>query len=77
MIGSLNNIGLSGIQSGLSNLQKNSAQIASVSTMETTDAQSLLTAVVDLKANVMQVSASMAVLNVSDELVGTILDIKT
>ncbi len=76
MIDSLNNIALSGINNGLNNLQKNAGQIASATAMEGAATQSLLTAVVDLKANVTQVKASVDVLNVSDELIGTILDIK-
>ncbi len=76
MIGSLNNIALSGIQSGLNNLQKNAEQISAATNVDATGDQSLLAAVVDFKANVLQVSASMKVLNVSDKIIGTILDIK-
>jgi len=76
MTGSISNAAIAGIQSGFNDLQKNASQIASKSTMEGTSTQSLVEAVVDLKANVQQVSASMKVLKVSDELIGTILDIK-
>ncbi len=81
MVGSLNNTALAGIQNGLAKLQKNASQIASAGTTSTsttaaTGASSLVEAVVDLKANVQQVSASMKVLRVSDELIGTLLDIK-
>ncbi len=76
MSGSLNNIALAGIRSGFENLQKNASQIARTNNPEGDDTQSLVEAVVDLKANVQQVSASMEVLNVSDELIGTLLDIK-
>jgi hypothetical protein len=76
MIGSISNTALAGIQNGFDSLQKNASQIASKSTMEGTNTQSLVEAVVDLKANVQQVSASMKVLKASDELIGTILDIK-
>ena len=75
MISSINNTALAGIQNGFNNLQKNASQIASASTMEGTNTQSLVEAVVDLKVNVQQVSASMEVLKVSDELIGTLLDI--
>jgi len=74
MINSLDNITLPGIQNGLSKLQKNASQIVSVTAMEGENTQSLIEAVVDLKANTMQVSASMKVLNIANELIGTILD---
>ena len=76
MIGSLNNTALSGIQQGLNKLQKNVGQIVTATSSETGSDQSLLAAVADLKANEMQVSASMKVLSVSDKLIGSILDIK-
>ncbi len=81
MVGSLNNTALAGIQNGLQKLQGNANQIAhagmaSSGTTAGADAQSLVAAVVDLTANVQQVSASIKVLKVSDELIGTLLDIK-
>jgi hypothetical protein len=76
MIGSLNNIALAGVQNGLDKLQKNAGEIAGAYTAAGTNTQSLVEAVVDLGANVQQVSASMKTLQVSDELIGTILDIK-
>lgn len=76
MIESLNNTALSGIQQGLNKLQKNAEQIATATSTEADTGQLLLAALVDLKANETQVSASMKVLNVSDRLIGSILDIK-
>ncbi len=81
MIDSLNNTLLAGIQNGLEKLQGNANQIAHAATassgaMAGVGAQSLVAAVVDLTANVQQVSASIKVLKVSDELIGTLLDIK-
>ncbi len=76
MINSLNNTALAGIQNGLGKLQENASQIASTSGMDGTGTNSLVESLVDLKANVQQVSASMKVLKVSDELMGTILDVK-
>ncbi len=76
MVDSLNNIALSGIQKGVDDLQKNASQIAGATANDGVDEKSLLAAVVDLKANEIQVAASMKVLSVSDELIGTILDIK-
>ena len=75
MSGSLNNIALAGIRTGFESLQRNASQIARKDNPEGDDTQSLVEAVVDLKANVQQVSASMEVLNVSDELIGTLLDV--
>ena len=77
MIDSLNSSALSGIQNGFDKLQENAGQIANASVAEGADTQSLLVAVVDLRANVTQVNVSMKALSVSDELIGTILDIKT
>ena len=76
MVGSLNNTALAGIQNGFNKLQENAGQIASASSMEGKNTNSLVESLVDLKANVQQVSASMEVLKVSDELLGTILDVK-
>ena len=76
MSGSLNNIALAGIRNGFEGLQKNASQIARTSNPAGEETQSLVAAVVDLKANVQQVEASMEVLSVSDELIGTLLDIK-
>lgn len=76
MISSLNNTALAGIQNGFDSLQKNARQIANVSTMDGTNTKSFIDAVVDLKANVQQVGASLKVLKVSDEIIGTLLDIK-
>jgi len=76
MSGSLNTVALTGIRSGFENLQKNASRIAGTNDPQREDAPSLVSAVVNLKANVQQVEASIAVLNVSGELIGTILDIK-
>lgn len=74
MIDSLNNIALSGVWKGLADLQENASQIASVAAGA--DENILIAAVVDLKANEVQVAASMKLPGVSSELIGTILDIK-
>jgi len=65
-----------GIQNGLNDLQTNASEIASKSTMEGENTKPLLESLVDLKANVQQVKASAKVLHVSDEMIGTLLDIK-
>ena len=74
MIDSLNNIALSGVWKGLADLQENASQLAGVAAGA--DENILIAAVVDLKANEVQVAASMKLLGVSSELIGTILDIK-
>jgi len=76
MVASLNSTALAGIQTGFNKLQENASKIANVSVTEGENSQSLVESVVDLKANVQQVSASMKVLKVSDELLGTVLNIK-
>ena len=65
-----------GIQNGLNDLQTNASEIASKSTMEGENTKPLVESLVDLKANVQQVKASAKVLQVSDEMIGTLLDIK-
>ena len=76
MIGSINNTALAGIQAGLNGLQKNASQIASKSTMDGENTQPLVESLVDLKANVQQVSASVKLLEVNDQLIGSLLDTK-
>lgn len=73
---SLHGTALTGIQKGMNDLQKNASEIASKSTMEGENTKPLIESLVDLKANVQQVEASMKVLQVSDEMIGTLLDIK-
>ena len=48
MTGSINNVALAGIQTGLNGLQKNASQIASKSTMEGGNTQPLAESLVDL-----------------------------
>jgi len=82
MIGSITNSAspldsaLTGIKNGMNDLQKNASEIASKSTMEGENTKPLIESLVDLKANVQQVEASTKVLQVSDEMIGTLLDIK-
>ncbi len=73
---SLSQTALSGIQNGMQDLQKNASQIASKSTMEGENSKPLIESIVDMRANVIQVKASAKALQVSDNLVGTLLDIK-
>ena len=73
---SLLDTALTGIQNGMNELQKNASEIASKSTMEGENTQPLIESLVELKANVQQVEASAKVLQVSDEMIGTLLDIQ-
>ncbi len=82
MIGSIKNssslldTGMTGIQKGMNDLQKNASEIASKSTMEGENTKPLIESLVDLKANVQQVEVSTKLVQVSDEVIGTLLDIK-
>ncbi len=76
MIGTLNSTALAGIHKGLDELQKNASQIASKSTLEGGSTQSLAESLVGLRASTQQVEASMKVLQVSDQLIGSLIDIK-
>lgn len=73
---SLPDTALTGIQNGMNELQKNAGEIAGKSTMEGENIKPLMQSLVELKANVQQVEASTKVLQVSDEMVGTLLDIR-
>ena len=66
--------GLSGIQTGLQNLNKNSATIASTEVFQT-DAD-IITPLTDLMKNEQQVEVSAKILEASDAMLGSILDIK-
>jgi len=70
------NIAMAGIQNGLNGMQENAGQIASKSTMEGGSTQSLVESLVDLRANVQQVNASAKFLAATDEVVGSLLDIR-
>jgi hypothetical protein len=67
---------LSVIKIGMNELQKNAAEIAGKSTMEGENIKPLMESLVELKANVQQLEASTKVLQVSDEMIGTLLDIR-
>ncbi len=73
---SLLDTALTGIQKGMNELQKNAGEIAGKSTMEGENIKPLMQSLVELKANVQQVEASTKVLQVSDEMIGTLIDIR-
>lgn len=68
--------GLTGIRHGLDGIQQASSQIASKNAMETGGVQQLAESMVDLKVYQLQVSASAQVVKVSDQMLGTLLDIR-
>ena len=67
---------MTGIHKGMNDLHKNASQIAAKSSMEDESKRPLIESLVDLRSNVQQVKASAKVLQVSDEIIGTLLDIK-
>jgi hypothetical protein len=67
---------LTGIQNGINELQKNAGEIAGISTIESESTKPLMESLVELKENVQQVAASTKVLQVSDEMIGTLIDIR-
>jgi hypothetical protein len=73
---SLPDTALTGIQNGMNELQKNAGEIAGISTIEGESTKPLMESLVELKANVQQVEASTKVLQVSDEMIGTLIDIR-
>jgi len=66
--------GLSGVQSGLQQLNKNAADIASLNSPEST--VNLTTTLVSNLSAQQQVEAALKVIETSNETVGTLLDIK-
>ena len=70
------NSGLTGIRNGLGGIQKAASQIASKETMEGDSPNDLVESMVDLKVNRNQVSASAQVVKATDQMLGTLLDIK-
>ena len=67
---------LSGIQKGFDSLQKNASEIAGASTLEGNNQQSLAESIVGMKVSAAQIEASMKVVETTDEVLGTLLDVK-
>ena len=65
--------GLSGINSGLQSLNKNSAKIASANAIES--GSDITTPLVNMISDKQQVQASAKVIETSNEMLGSILDI--
>lgn len=70
------NSSLQGIQRGMQGLSKNAAEIASKDFMEEQGAEGLANVAVEMMANKNQVEASAKALQIIQETIGTILDIK-
>lgn len=68
--------GLTGIHNGLEGIQKTANKIASKDAMEATNPHDLAKSMVDLKVYKHQVEASAQVVKATDEMLGTLLDIK-
>lgn len=68
--------GLTGIRNGLEGIQKTANQIASKDAMESTNPHDLAKSMVDLKIYKHQVNASAQVVKITDQVLGTLLDIK-
>ena len=66
--------GLSGIQTGMQSLNRNAAQIASTDRLQS--AGDLTEPLVNLLSDEQQVKASSKVIEASNSMIGTILDIK-
>lgn len=70
------NSSLQGIQRGMQGLSKNAAQIASKDFMENQGVEGLAKIAVEMKENKNQVRASAKALQIIQETIGSILDIK-
>lgn len=70
------NSALAGIQKGFDDLQKHASEVASASTLEGNNQQSLAKSIVELKVSAAQIEASMKVVETVDEVLGTLLDVK-
>ena len=68
--------GLSGIHKGLDGIQKTASQIASKDAMEADGPNELANSMVDLTVYTHQVNASAQVVKITDQILGTLLDIK-
>lgn len=75
VIGSVLNNGVTGIQKGLSNMNKASAEIAQVATSED-PAADLTSSAVSLLESKLQVEANAKVLKTASDTMGSIIDIK-
>lgn len=80
MVDSVLGAGLAGINTGIRNAQEAAQTIARAGTTEAESSDTgtdLVEAIVDLKISEQQVKASAAVIRTADEIIGSIIDIKS
>lgn len=70
------NSAMLGIYRGLEGMNRNAAQIASAGQLESDSPVDLATSMVELNQNAVQVKASASALDIIEETIGTILDIR-
>jgi hypothetical protein len=68
--------GINGIRSGLEGIQKTAGKIASKQSMQADSSLQLARSMVDLKVYEHQVNASVQVVKITDQVIGSLLDIK-
>jgi len=71
---SILSIGTQGLQAGIGRVNQAAGQVARLGNMS--GSSDLATAVVDMKANELQVKASASVIKTGDEMLGTLIDIR-
>jgi len=70
------NNGIQGIRTGLEGMQKTASQIASTEAMRSEGPSELAKSLIDLKVYTYQVDASAQVVKATDQVIGTLLNIK-
>ena len=70
------NMGILGIQNGLSDLNRNAAKIASADAFKADSPVDIATPLVDMQLNRLQIEASTKVVKAIDEAIGSIIDVK-
>lgn len=66
--------GISGVQTGLNNMRRNAAEIASAGTANGTTPSDLTRSLINLQVDQRQVEASVKVIKAADAMLGTLLD---
>lgn len=70
------NSAMQGIYRGLEGMNRNAAEIASADQMESDSPVDLTTSMVELNQNALQVKASASALEIIEDTIGSILDIR-
>lgn len=76
MVDSINANALQGIQRARANMQRNAADIARANTTAADNGKDMTRSLVELNQNKNAAIASMKVLKASDEVLGSLLDVK-